>query len=131
MLVAGVGYSFVCPVMVLLGAPGWIWGEHHRMPVFEYMLLAIYVPLGFFLIRGAWDAMRYRPLVNYVIVSNLIHATVMLYSAVADHEESEHLLPAGDVFGTYAAALVLIAGHPTAGVLACLHRRRDRRLMAG
>ncbi|WP_406053696.1 hypothetical protein OG462_43865 [Streptomyces sp. NBC_01077] len=124
MTVAGLGYAVFYPVLVISATPGWVWGEPHRMPAFEHMLFAIYVPLGFFLVWGARDPLRYRPLVDYVIASNLLHATAMLLSASADHSEHEHLLAWGDVAGTYAGAIVLLAGHPTHGIASYLRRRR-------
>lgn len=123
MMVAGFSYAVVYPVLVVASAPGWVWGEPNRMSAFEYMLFAIYVPLGFFLFWGARDPLRYRPLVDYVIVSNLLHATAMLFSASSDHTEHEHLLAFGDVTGTYAGAIILLAGHPVLGLGSYLRRR--------
>ncbi|MEU6083971.1 BphX family protein [Streptomyces sp. NPDC047108] len=123
MAVVGAGYCVVYPALVLLGAGGWVWGEPHRLTSFEYMLYAIYGTLGVFLIWGARNPIRYRPLIDYTIVSNLLHATAMLYFAVTDHREHEHLGVTGDVVGTYAAPLILLAGHPAFGIAQLRHRR--------
>ncbi|MFE5940816.1 DUF6632 domain-containing protein [Streptomyces sp. NPDC056470] len=121
MLISGIGYLIVYPCMIFLEVPGWIWGEPRRMPAFEYMLLAMYIPLGAFLVWGARDPLRYRPMVDYTVASNLVHGTVMLCFALSDATEHEHLGVLGDVVGTYAAPLILLAGHPA---IATARRRR-------
>ena len=120
MVVVGVGYAAVYPVLMGTSRPGWVWDDPARNAAMEHMLYAVYVTLGIFLIGLAREPERALPLINWVIVANLVHGTVMLVHALGRPGGHAHLLPTGDVWGTYSGPLLLLACHPR------LHRRRDR-----
>jgi hypothetical protein len=52
------------------------------------------------------------PLIDFVIVSGAIHATVMLIDANAMPGHMVHNAPGGDVLGTYLAPITLLLTHP-------------------
>lgn len=112
MVAVGAAYAVAYPLLMGTGQDGWVWASPHRSPAFEHMLYAMYVTLGLFLAWGARDPIRWRPLVDYTIVANLLHATTMLVNGLNDPSEHEHLHPSGDVAATYLAPLVLLATHP-------------------
>jgi len=118
MVVVGFGYAVVYPVLMGTSRPGWVWDDPARNAAMEHMLYAVYVTLGVFLIVLAREPERALPLIDWVIVANLVHATVMLVHALGMPHGHAHLLPTGDVWGTYSGPLVLLACHPR------LHRRR-------
>ena len=120
MVVVGLGYAVLHPVLMGTSQPGWVWDDPARNVAMEHMLYAVYVTLGFFLIALAREPERALPLINWVIVANVIHGTVMLVHALGMPHGHAHLMPTGDVWGTYAGPLVLLACHPRLH-----HRRRD------
>jgi hypothetical protein len=129
MVMAGLGFVVFYPLSMGSGREGWVWAGPERSMPFEHMLYVMYVVLGLFLLRGAREPLRHMSLVNYTIVANLIHATAMLIDGWRLDYENEHLGIGGDVVGTYAAALILLACHPT--VRAALRQRRLRPSVEG
>jgi hypothetical protein len=89
MVVVGVGYAVVYPLLMGTNQPGWVWASPARNRAMEDMLYAVYITLGLFLI-----------------------ATVMLVHALTMPHGHEHLTFTGDVVGTFSAPLLLLACHP-------------------
>ena len=98
--------------MLLVEREGWIWDVPARNLAMEHMLVAVYVTMGLFLINSARRPLQSLPFINFVIVSGFVHATVMLIDAMHIPGEHEHLLPRGDVVGTYLAPITLTLLHP-------------------
>ena len=89
------------------------WGRPRVSAVaMEHMLYAVYVTLGIFLIGLARERERALPLINWVIVANLVHATVMLVHAL------------GMPHGTPTCCLPVTCGEPTAVRCCCWHATR-------
>jgi hypothetical protein len=109
----GIGMIVLYPLnMIVLERASWVWDYPNRHPAFEHMLVAIYVTMGAFLIWAARDPVRFLPLIDFVIVSGAIHATVMAIDAWTMPGMASHLAFRGDVMGTYFAPVTLALTHP-------------------
>ena len=112
LLAMGIGMVIFYPKNLILGQYGWLWDYPARHLAFEHMLLAVYGTLGLFLCWAARDPLRFEPLINFTIVSGVLHATVMLIDALRMPGMHTHLHWRGDVVGTYLAPVVLTIFHP-------------------
>jgi hypothetical protein len=113
MLIAFIGYSILYPINILiLERAGWIWDYPARNFAMEHMLVVNYVVLGAFFLYGARDPRRFLPLVDFTIVFNILHATMMLIDALGYPNHQAHIRLGGDVPATYLIPIVLIATHP-------------------
>ena len=74
------------------------------------MIVAIYIALGICLIPAALDPERHALLIDFTILSSLLHGAVMTYDAFAQEHEMTHLI--GDVPLLFVLAGVLIWLHP-------------------
>ncbi len=82
MIVIGVAMAIKFPFDLASERSGWVWDYPARNFAMEHMIVAVYVTMGLFLILGARDPVRYLPFVDFVIVSSVAHASVMLYDAL-------------------------------------------------
>jgi hypothetical protein len=98
--------------MVVLERASWIWDYPNRNLAMEHMLVAVYVTMGAFLVWSARDPVKALPLIDFVIVSSAIHATVMAFDAAHMPGMSAHLTFRSDVIGTYLAPITLALTHP-------------------
>jgi hypothetical protein len=80
------------------------WVPHH--PPYERMIIAIYIALGVCLWRAARDPRRHLLLIDFTILSSVLHGGVMFYDALAQQGEHAHLW--GDVPLLFAAAALLL-----------------------
>jgi hypothetical protein len=103
------------PFMFDLWPAGFRWAHPAEHPAYERMIIAIYVALGICLIPTALDPDRHVILIDFTILSSVLHGAVMTYDAFAQPHETTHMV--GDV-----PLLFLLAG-----VLIWLHPRRLRR----
>ena len=99
-------------LMLMEKVPSWIWDTPARNMPMEYMLVAVYVTLGAFLVWSARDPVKALSLIDFTIVSGAIHATTMWWSAVHAPGQMHHMTVEGDVFGTYIAPVTLALTHP-------------------
>jgi hypothetical protein len=79
------------------------WAPHH--PAYERMIVSIYVALGVCLWRAASDPPRHRLLIDFTILSSVLHGGVMFYDALAQQGEHAHLW--GDVPLLFGVAALL------------------------
>jgi hypothetical protein len=98
------------PFMFDLWPAGFRWAHPAEHPAYERMIVAIYVALGLCLIPTALDPERHVILIDFTIVSSLLHGAVMTYDAFAQPHEMTHLV--GDVPLLFVLAGVLIWLHP-------------------
>ena len=112
MLIACVGCSIVFPAYIFLERAGWIWIAPGRNFAMEHMLVNNYFVLGLFLLWGARDPIKYLPITDLTIITNICHATVMLFDALRYPNHLTHLALGGDVPSTYLVPIVLLLGHP-------------------
>ena len=74
------------------------------------MIIAIYFALGVCLVPTALNPERHVMLIDFTILSSLLHGLAMTYDAFAQQHEMTHLV--GDVPLLYGLAAVLIWLHP-------------------
>jgi hypothetical protein len=100
----------VLPFMFDLWPAGFRWAHPAMHATYERMIIAIYFALGLCLIPTALDPERHVMLIDFTIVSSLLHGAVMTYDSFAQEHEMMHLV--GDVPALFALAAVLIWLHP-------------------
>jgi hypothetical protein len=101
---------FVLPFMFDLWPAGFRWAHPSEHPAYERMIIAIYFALGVCLIPTALDPDRHVMLIDFTILSSLLHGAVMTYDSFAQPHEMTHLV--GDVPALFALAGVLLWLHP-------------------
>jgi hydrogenase/urease accessory protein HupE len=100
----------VLPFMFDLWPAGFRWAHPAEHPAYERMIIAIYLALGVCLVPAAFDPRRHVLLIDFTILSSLLHGAVMTYDALVQEHEITHLI--GDVPLLFALAGVLIWLHP-------------------
>lgn len=101
---------FVLPFMFDVWPAGFRWAHPSQHPAYERMIIAIYVALGVCLIPAALDPRRHVILIDFTILSSLLHGAVMTYDSFAQQHEMMHLV--GDVPILFLLAGALIWLHP-------------------
>jgi hydrogenase/urease accessory protein HupE len=101
---------FVLPFMFDLWPAGFRWAHPAEHPAYERMIIAVYFALGLCLIPTALDPERHAILIDFTIVSSLLHGAVMTYDSFAQQHEMTHLV--GDVPLLFVLAVVLLWLHP-------------------
>lgn len=91
--VSAVTFVFLPSLGFAFFPAGFRWAPHH--PPYERMIVALYVALGLCLWRAASDPRRHVLLIDFLILSSVLHGAVMLYDAFAQTGEHAHLW--GDV----------------------------------
>ncbi len=110
-LLATAGFLiFVLPFMFDLWPAGFRWTHPAEHPAYERMIIAIYFALGICLIPTALNPDRHVMLIDFTILSSLLHGAVMTYDSFAQQHEMTHLV--GDVPVLFLLAVVLILLHP-------------------
>jgi hydrogenase/urease accessory protein HupE len=110
-LLATAGFLvFVLPFMFDLWPGGFRWAHPAPHPAYERMIIAIYFALGLCLVPTALDPERHVMLIDFTIISSLLHGAVMTYDALVQEHEITHLV--GDVPILFVLAGVLIWLHP-------------------
>jgi hypothetical protein len=109
---------FVLPFMFDLWPAGFRWAHPAMHPAYERMIIAIYFALGVCLVPTALAPERHVILIDFTILSSLLHGAVMTYDSFAQEHEGMHMV--GDVPVLFVLAAVLLWLHPrwrkTAGV---------------
>jgi hypothetical protein len=98
------------PFMFDLWPAGFRWAHPSEHPAYERMIIAIYFALGICLIPTALRPERHVLLIDFTILSSVLHGAVMTYDAFAQEHEMTHLV--GDVPMLFILAAVLIWLHP-------------------
>jgi hypothetical protein len=110
-LLATAGFlMFVLPFMFDLWPAGFRWAHPAEHAAYERMIIAVYFALGVCLVPTALAPERHVMLIDFTILSSLLHAGVMTYDAFAQQHEMMHLV--GDVPALFGLAAVLIWLHP-------------------
>ncbi len=110
MIVAGVAMTVLLPFAFWVWPAGFQWGHPGGHPAYERMIVALYAALGICLIFGARDPLKNSIIIDFTILSSLLHGGVMTYDAFAQPHELTHL--AGDVPLLFALAALFIVFHP-------------------
>ena len=98
------------PFMFDLWPAGFRWAHPAHHDPYERMIIAIYASLGLCLIPTALNPERHVMLIDFTIISSLLHGAVMTYAAFVQEHEMTHLV--GDVPILFILAGVLIWLHP-------------------
>lgn len=98
------------PFMFDVWPGGFRWAHPSQHPAYERMIIAIYFALGICLIPAALNPQRHVLLIDFTILSSLLHGAVMTYDAFAQEHEMMHMV--GDVPMLFVLAGVLIWLHP-------------------
>ena len=101
---------FLLPFMFDLWPGGFRWAHPSQHPAYERMIIAIYFALGVCLVPTALNPERHVILIDFTILSSLLHGAVMTYDSFAQEHEMTHLV--GDVPVLFVLAAVLIWLHP-------------------
>src|SRR5215468_3619266 len=110
-LLATAGFlMFVLPFLFDLWPAGFRWAHPAQHAPYERMIIAVYFSLGVCLVPTALDPERHVMLIDFTILSSLLHGAVMTYDAFAQQHEMAHLI--GDVPALFVLAAVLIWLHP-------------------
>jgi hypothetical protein len=97
------------PASALIYPPGILWGSvpleycfpaigpahppspYHGLHPYFFMLVAMYLSLGFLMVRGARDPKRNVALFDYGIVSSIVHGGIMIPQAFIYPNEHAHM----------------------------------------
>ncbi len=110
MVATGAFLVLLLPFMFDLWPGGFRWAHPSMHPAYERMIIAVYFSLGICLFAAARDPVRHAILIDFTILSSLLHGAVMTYDAFVQEHEMMHLV--GDVPILFALAGVLIWLHP-------------------
>ena len=103
LILVGLIFIFGIYSMMHLWPAGWTWEP--RQYEYEFMIIGIYVTLGFFLLWAAKDPLKHLSLIWFTVWSSVVHASIMLVEALVD--SAEHANMYGDVLGLYLVAILL------------------------
>ena len=110
MIATGAFLTLLLPFMFDLWPAGFRWAHPSMHGPYERMIIAVYVSLGICLLVAARDPARHAILIDFTILSSLLHGAVMTYDALAQDHEMMHLV--GDVPALFAVAGLLLWLHP-------------------
>lgn len=110
MIVLGISFVVLTPLAFFVLPAGFRWTHPSPHPAYERMIMAIYISLGICLIMAAKDPLKNAVIIDFTIISSILHGLVMLYDSFAQEGEMAHLM--GDVPLLLAVAVVLIVYHP-------------------
>jgi hypothetical protein len=110
LVVFGVIFLLVYPLAIVWPS-GWAWhaGAPYESDYFM-MIVGVYATLGVFLILASRNPAANRSLIQFTIVSSLVHAAIMAVQSFQMPEHMGHLY--GDVPGLIAVAVVLYVLRP-------------------
>ena len=98
------------PFMFDLWPGGFRWAHPSPHPPYERMIIAIYFSLGICLVPAAFDSLRHQSIIDFTILSSILHGAVMTYDSFAQDHEMTHLV--GDVPILFGLAAILVWLHP-------------------
>jgi hydrogenase/urease accessory protein HupE len=110
MIAVGAGLILLIPFAFDLWPAGFRWGHPHGHPAYERMIVAIYVSLGVCLIVAARDPLKNAVIIDFTILSSILHGAVMTYDALVQEGERMHLV--GDIPLLFLAAVLFLVLHP-------------------
>ena len=92
MLILGIGLIVSMPFAYDIWPAGFKWTHPGVNTPYEHMIIAIYLGLGICLIKGSKDPLKNSIIIDFTIVSSILHGAVMLYDAFAVDHEKTHLM---------------------------------------
>jgi len=110
MLILGIGLIVSMPFAYDVWPAGFRWVNPGVNTPYEHMIIALYLGLGICLIKGSFDPLKNAIIIDYTIVSSILHGAVMLYDAFAVDNEMTHLI--ADIPMMFILAAVAYHLHP-------------------
>jgi cytochrome c biogenesis factor len=112
LIVFGAAFCLIYP-LAMFWPSGWAWhvGAPYESDYFM-MIVGVYATLGVFLILASRDPAAHRSLIQFTIVSSLVHAGIMAAQSFKMPEHMGHLY--GDVAALLLVAIVLSLLLPSA-----------------
>ncbi len=110
MVGTGAFLVLLLPFMFDLWPGGFRWAHPSMHAPYERMIIAIYWALGICLFVASRDPVRHAILIDFTILSSLLHAAVMTYDSFAQEHEMTHMV--GDVPILFVLAGALMFLHP-------------------
>jgi hypothetical protein len=107
LLIAGLGNVLVHPVLPWFMPQLFFWTP--RNTPYEFMIGGLYIALGIVMVVASRNPLEHKLFIDFVVLGNLLHASVMVYFAIADRAVA-HLY--GDVLWIGALALLPLAIYP-------------------
>lgn len=104
-------YSVFYQRAMLIGREGYVWETPARNMPFEHMFMVVFFVHGVFLLLAARAPEKSLSLIDYSIVSGVLHAGIMYWDA-SRLGLVAHLRPTGDVVGTLLVPVLLTLTHP-------------------
>ena len=102
---------FLTPLAAeLIWPAGLVWQDGRTNESVPWMLKAMYISLAICMVMGAKDPVRNVIIIDYAMISSIVHGLVMLWFAVKLHHEHAHLW--GDVPMLLILAIVLFFYNP-------------------
>lgn len=102
----GVVAAFLVPLFVYFDPlGGWRWQPYN--PIYDQMIVSLYVPLGLLLLGASRQPEKHLSLLRFTFWSSVAHGGVMLYHAAGHAVHRGHLV--GDVSILLGALSLLIA----------------------
>lgn len=109
MIVTGVSF-FGLPIVIELLPSLFRWSDPSVNMADEHMIVSMYYALGICFLMAAKDPLRHGIIIDYIVISSVLHGSVMVYYALVLEGEMAHLW--GDVPFLYALALGFAIYHP-------------------
>ncbi len=83
---------------------GWRWSPYNA--IYDQMIVSIYFALGIVALFAIRDPLKHTSFLWFIVLSSVLHGTVMLFHAANDAEHHGHL--AGDVWILAGAAALAV-----------------------
>lgn len=103
----GAGFLFIYPMAIVWPA-GWAWheGPPHQSQYFM-MIVGVYATLGLFLLKASTNPAEHKSLIQFTIVSSVVHGAIMAFQALESATHTAHIY--GDAPALLLVAVVLTA----------------------
>ena len=110
MIVLGFSFIFVIPFSTEILPAQFRWSNPEVNLADERMIIAMYIALGVCFLMGAKNPVGTSIIIDYTIISSILHGGVMLYYALKLKGEMPHMW--GDVPLLFGIAVGLAIFHP-------------------
>lgn len=101
---------FALPVVVVLLTSLFRWSNLAVNMADEHMIVSMYYAMGICFLMAAKDPLQHSIIIDYAIISSILHGMVMAYYALTLQGEMAHIW--GDVPFIYALAIGFYIDHP-------------------
>ena len=109
MIVTGISF-FGLPIVVELLPSLFRWSNPSVNMADEHMIVSMYYAVGICFLIAAKDPLRHGIIIDYMVISSILHGLVMVYYALTLQGEMAHLW--GDVPFLFALAIGFAIYHP-------------------